>query len=342
MKRLMYPIIYVFLFLFTACNVHEWPLEEEIPEEPEKLFPIRLDFVTEMEEIKYFYKSRTTDNIENYCMRLTFKAFPYEDETRNISRNSIWDYVMTYEVGMYDYDCELKLSLPEGQYNLMVWADFVKKDVASHLFYNPDNFAEITLYGNHKANTDLRDAFSGNIVVDTDSLSSGMVIEMKRPLAKFTFISTDLEKFIDKEEETAYQRAQARGEEYTRGINLDDYKLTFSYVGFMPCAYNMFTDKPNDSKTGVSFESSITVNNESEATMGFDYLLINGEESTASIVLTLCDKEGKELFTSNPIEFPVKRNCHTLVCGEFLTLETSGGVGIVPDFEDEYNYEVKY
>ena len=28
--------------------------------------------------------------------------------------------------------------------------------------------------------------------------------------------------------------------------------------------------------------------------------------------------------------------------GEFLTIDTSGGVGIVPDFDGEYNVEIKY
>ena len=123
--------------------------------------------------------------------------------------------------------------------------------------------------------------------------------------------------------------------------NIEDYKAMFYYNGFMPCAYNMFTGKPNDSKVGVKFESSITKTNESEVLMGFDYVFVNGTESTASITLALFDKDGKEIFTSNPIDVPLKRAQHTIMRGEFLTIETSGGVGIVPDFDGEYNYVIK-
>ena len=167
-----------------------------------------------------------------------------------------------------------------------------------------------------------------------------MQVQLSRPLAKCSFVSSDLQEFIDKELE-ARNRNAARGEE-SRSLDLSDYKVMFYYNGFMPCAYNMFTSKPNDSKVGVRFESAITVTSESEALMGFDYVFVNGSEATASIILALYDKDGKEIFSSNPIPVPIKRAQHTIMRGEFLTIDTSGGVGIVPDFDGEYNYEIKY
>ena len=68
-------------------------------------------------------------------------------------------------------------------------------------------------------------------------------------------------------------------------------------------------------------------------------VFVNGTESTASIILALFDEDGREVFTSNPIPVPVKSDRHTIMRGEFLTIETSGGVGIKPGFDGEYNYE---
>lgn len=345
--RYLYYMLLSVLFFFTACDVHEWPEEGE---EPEKDYVrISLLFETDMEEKNHFYETRSALSVEGYEMRYLLRAFPVEGEStgRTVSRTAAWEHVFTRPVSLNDYNTlvDVEMDLPDGEYSLMVWADFVKSGTQENHFYAPDNFAEITLHGEHKANTDMRDAFRGTteLAVTRSAVGDGtIVVNMERPLAKFTFLTTDLREFVDKEEAEAQQRASARGETYTRGVKLEDYKVVFHYTGFMPCAYNMYTGKPNDAKTGVSFESTVKAISDSEASMGFDYVFVNGTESTASLIIALYNKEGEELFSSNPIEVPVKRSQHTIVRGKFLTIETSGGVGIVPDFDGEYNYEVKY
>lgn len=343
----LYYILLSVLAVFTACDVHEWPEEVEGPQK--EMARINLIFQTAMEEKGHFYDTRSEQTIEDYEMRCILRAFPIEGEgiVRTISRTAAWEYVLTRDVSLNDYDTSLdvEIDIPVGEYSLMVWADFVKAGTHKNHFYAPDNFAEIMLHGEHKANTDMRDAFCGitELAVTHSTVGHGTIeINMKRPLAKFTFLTTDLREFLDKEEEEAQQRASARGEVYTRGVDLNNYRVVFHYTGFMPCAFNMFTDKPNDSKTGVSFESNVTAVSDSEALMGFDYVFVNGVESSASLTIALYNKEGEELFSSNPIEVPIKRCQHTIMRGKFLTIETSGGVGLVPDFDGEYNYEVKY
>lgn len=343
MKRAIYYIWTLLLCFLISCDVHEWP---EVEKDVKATFHIELEFDTYMSEKEYFYNTRSSNDILDYEMRYVLRAYPIEssESGRAVSRTALWEHVFTRSVSANDYDTsvDLEIELPKGEYSLMAWADFVKAGTTDHYFYNSDNFAEIMLHGTHKANTDMRDAFHGasDITMSRVADKEGtVVIQMSRPLAKFSFVSTDLQKFIDKELQ-ARNRNAARGEE-SRSLNLQDYKVMFYYNGFMPCAYNMFTHKPNDSKVGVNFESRITVTNESEALLGFDYVLVNGSEATASLILALYDKDGKEIFSSNPIAVPVKRARHTIMRGEFLTIETSGGVGIVPDFDGEYNYEIK-
>lgn len=342
MKKTIYYIMMICLCFFISCDEHELPKHEE---DVVTSLRIELDFETNMSEKDYFYNARSVNDIDDYEMRYVLRAFPVESDEngRAVSRNASWEHVFTRKVSFNDYDTtvEVEMDMPKGEYSLMVWADFVKVGTVDNYFYAPDNFAEITLHGDHKANTDMRDAFRGTteVTMSRAIASEGpIVVRMERPLAKFSFISNDLQEFIDKELDA---RNQSRGDEDSRSVVLEDYKAKFYYNGFMPCAYNMFTGKPNDSKTGVMFESTITATNESEALIGFDYVFVNGTEATASIILSLYDKEGNELFTSNPIEVPIKRAQHTIMRGEFLTIDTSGGVGIVPDFDGEYNCEIK-
>ena len=341
MKRAIYYIWTLLLCFLISCDVHEWP---EYSEPVKKTIRLKLDFDTSMSEKEVFYNARSLNEIGDYEMRYVLRAFAVEsDESgRSVSRNAIWEYVFTRKVSFNDYDTfvDVPIELPAGDYSLMVWADFVKAGTTDNYFYAPDNFAEIILLGNHKANTDMRDAFRGKSEFVLSRSTGEIVVHMSRPLAKFSFVSTDLQKFIDKELEARNRNASRRDED-SRSLDLDDYKVMFYYNGFMPCAYNMFTGKPNDSKVGVSFQSKITVTNDSEALMGFDYVFVNGTEATASIILALYDSNGREVFSSNPISVPIKRAQHTIMRGEFLTIDTSGGVGVNPDFDGEYNCEIK-
>ena len=344
MRSAIHYILIMLLCFFISCDVHQWP---EVEEEVKATLHIELDFNTDMNEKESFYNARSASDINGYEMRYVLRAFSIESEGngRSVSRNASWEYVFTRKVSFNDYDTDIdvQVEMPRGEYSLMVWADFVKAGTTENLFYAPDNFAEITLFGEHKANTDLRDAFRGTtgVVLSRSTSKVGtVVVNMERPLAKFSFISNDLQKFIDKELE-ARNQSSSRGDDDSRSLNLEDYKVMFYYNGFMPCAYNMFTGKPNDSKVGVNFQSKITVTNDSEALMGFDYVFVNGTEATASIILALYDSNGREVFSSNPISVPIKRAQHTIMRGEFLTIDTSGGVGVNPDFDGEYNCEIK-
>lgn len=352
MKYLKYILLSAF-FLLTSCNVHEWPSEEGNPLPDTPHYQVSLSFETDMGEQNHFYDSRSAETIEDYEMRYTLRAFPYVETrnpegTRSISRSAMWSHTFTRPVSLNDYDCTVDLQLPEGEYTLMVWADFVKKSTASHHFYNPDNFSEIMLHGDHKANTDFRDAFRGTLAVEIfghaiEARSKEIVIKMERPLAKFTVVTTDLQEFFEREEEAARKRSESRGEEYdeSRGISLDDYNVVFYYSGFMPCAYSMFTDKPIDSKTGVQFHSKLEQISNTEARMGFDYVMVNGTDASVMVTMGLQDAEGNLVSMSDEINVPLNRSVNTIVRGRFLMQEANGGIGINPDFEGDYNIEIK-
>ena len=103
----------------------------------------------------------------------------------------------------------------------------------------------------------------------------------------------------------------------------------------------MWDDKPNDSSLGIQFRSDITLIDDHNARLGFDYVLVNGKESSVMVAVGLFDEEGTRLSMTNPIEVPIKRSMLTTVKGSFLMQDTGGGVAIDPDFEGEFNIIIK-
>lgn len=332
--------------MLAGCDVHEFPAEgEELP-----VYSINLEFDTGIREQDYTY-TKVSDHTGQYDMRYTLRVFPvsWQNSSATVSREHVWEHVFTspVEKGMYNVETQVEMDLPDGEYVIHVWADFVPAGTASHHFYNPDNFSEIIIHSSHKANTDMRDAYRGtaSFRASRDTVENARIlhVEMDRPLAKFEFRATDLAEFVEKVYNTKLgdDLNVSQADSLVSNV-LQEYTVKFSYTGFMPCAFDMFTNKPNDARTGVTFETKLSKLDNGEVSMGFDYVFVNGIQSTVSMIMAMYDTAGKSLFETNPIEVPVQRGMHSIMRGSFLTIDTQGGVGIVPDFDGSYNYEIKY
>lgn len=334
MKKVLYIIIYIIcvpLLFLAACNVHEWP------KAPEKVkIPIKLKFDTEMTEWRHIFDGtsvvekglgHTYDNgMTAGIIRYIVRAYPV-DENQRMLQGYTDEFIITKDVSD-GYDHELTIGLLPGQYKIMVWADLIrtKEDV---YFYDADDFADIMLQGEHQANTDYRDAFRGknNILYASDlkkRQSDTLEIVMQRPLAKFELKSDDAVEFIRK-------CAQSRS------VNLEDYKFKIFYLGFMPNAYSLYTDKPVDSATGVSFETVLSIEGEAETSMGFDYVFVREETSVIAVRLGVYDKDGNLFFMSKSLEIPLRPNHHTILSGDFFMHNALGGVNLNPDYDGNYN-----
>lgn len=347
MRKILYLIICLPLLLLSACDVHEWP---ETPEFVK--LHLRLNYETDMTEWEHLYDGtsvieqglgETYDNHRDYGkIRYIVRTYPVSEKMRTTS-DYTQEFVFTKDISE-GYDHEVTLDLLPGNYNVMVWSDLVQTSSDSH-FHNADNFAEITLQGDHKGNNDYRDAFRGtnNITLVADIIErvpDTLDIAMQRPLAKYEFITTDLTEFINKEQTRADAKSKAQstdGEDVTTKVSIEDYKVVFYYVGFMPNAYSLFTDKPVDSATGVLFESTLNSLSETEASVGFDYVFVNGTEAAVTVQIGIYDNEGTQLSLTEPIKVPLRRSHHTIMRGMFLMSETSGGISINPEFDGDYN-----
>ncbi len=339
----------LFMLAVAACDVHEWPV---MPDKVDVV--LKLDYETDMTlwEWNYGYGKLTEkgvvgsyDNIQpSGQMRYVIRTYPINKKARSISEYT-QEFVITKDIAS-GYGHEVTLGIIPGQYELMVWADLIRKDGVAY-FYNPLDFDEIKLEGDHKGNDDYRDAFRGlkqiDIVSDyVEQLPDTVSITMQRPLAKYEFHTDDLQEFIDKELQYLTKMAQTKGEDIPTRVNTADYKIIVFYPGYMPDTFNIRTDKPIDSAIGVQFESQINVTNENEASLGFDYVFVNGTQAGVSVQIGLYAKEdNRQVALSNPITVPLNRSHHTVLRGSFLTQNASGGLFIDSSFDGNHNIVIE-
>lgn len=348
MKKVLHYMMALLVLLLSACDVYEWPETPKLTK-----LHLRLNYETDMTEWMHRYDGvsvdeqglgDTYDNRQEYGkIRYIIRTYPVSEKQRT-SQNYTQEFVITKDISE-GYNHEVTLDVLPGSYNIMVWSDLIETSGDSY-FYDANNFAEIMLQGEHKGNTNHRDAFRGmnsvTLVADIEEQQPVTLdVTMQRPLAKFEFITTDLQKFIDKELEALKKEAETRGEGHPSRVDIESYKVVFQYSGFMPDTYNMNTDKPIDSSMGVSFESELNALNENEASLGFDYVFVNGKEAGVSVQIGLYDSENRQVAFSEPINVPLRRNRHTVVKGSFLMQQASGGITIDSDFDGNHNIVIE-
>ncbi|MBQ7941605.1 MAG: hypothetical protein IJ328_04240 [Muribaculaceae bacterium] len=340
--KLYIGVIVAFMSLsFMSCNVHEWPAEEA-----KAKVLLHLDYNTAIDEYLTMYADmgRASRSPEDYDTRYIIKAYLYISDTEYLPQ-SFAEWRFTRD-DVDDIECSRELELSPGKYKIMVWTDFVTQGTDTDKFYKASDFSYIEMTGEYDANNDFRDAFVGSVDlnVDYEDLSNTSVVEetvlMERPLAKYYFITTDVEEFtsryIDMHNLKSTPNAIIVG---TEQIDYSKLSLKFSYPGYLPYIFNMFTDRPIDSMPpgSVSYDSHITDITNEEATLGFDYVLVNGKESSVDVKVALYDTDGSLISMSGSINVPLVRGKYTIVKGKFFTQNQSGGVGIDPSFTDDIN-----
>lgn len=339
--------------LLLGCSVHEWPKTQGVKHK----FTLHMNFDTVMDvhQIIEYPNITRTDNEKEYDLRYIVRAYAADKSGNELDRQHEAEFIFSKDA-IHNDSLELTadLELEEGNYRFFAWVDYVSAGTTKHKFYNTDNFASIKLNGDkHYGSTDFRDAYRGEAPTTIIPISKGVVnevtIPMERPLAKFNVISTDLEEFISKtisRREEKEREARSRGielytSEESRAVKLDEFRIVFAYESNVSNEFNQFTNRPGWIVTGLNFESSILKLSDEEAELGFDYIFINGTETSTDIRIYVYDRDDELVAKSNIITVPLVRSKLTTVRGTFLTTMASGGVGISPGFTGTHNFYVK-
>ena len=335
--------------ILSSCDVHEFP----DPKENKVSFTLNLSYDTSLPLYKVITQvndSRAVNESENYDIRYIIEVYPAIEKNRSQERTTLHRFVFVKEdISTLDYSVDI--TFERGAYNFVVWSDYVKGN-DNDLYYNTSAFDEITLRGDrHSGSNDLRDAFLGSVTSEVSESVNSATIDMRRPMAKFNFISNDVKEFVSNIQSIRAEKASSRGDENStdnnassgtigfENIDFSDFNIVFRYNGFMPDSFNTYTNKPSDASTGVSFDSKINILENGDAELGFDYILVNETESSISVSVEVYDYDGELLSRFKPIDVPLVRGHLTTIKANFLTSGT-GGVTIVPDFDGDFNIQV--
>lgn len=334
MRTLHYMLISVCILCgvcISSCDVHEFPEPKPMSVE----FTLSLNYDTNLPLYKVVEYSDETRGafLEKYDLRYIVKVYDADAEGA-ASREELYSYEFVKD-DVTELNTDIVLNILPGNYAFRVWTDYISADEDGDLYYNTESFAQLALLGDeHDGSNDMRDAFSGMVESEVSSSVTKAYVDMRRPMAKFSFVTTDIDEFM------ARVLAVDAAEASSRAVNLDDYYVVLRYHGFMPSSFNMFSDKPNDSRVGVSFQSSIRNMGDGEAELGFDYVFANVDEAVIAVSVELYDSTDKLLSASKAVDIPIVRSKLTVVRGRFLTEDASGGVAIDPGYDGEYNYRI--
>lgn len=242
-----------------------------------------------------------------------------------------------------DYsDIRISFSLPSGEYRAVMWQDFT--DNAGVPFYDASSLSAVLIreQSSYVGCTDLKDA-SWNVtelsVPKTDEwyVTIDYNIDLERPLAKITFVSTDRPVFLKRYQEYLRTKSPA----VTTQVH-DRIKLLFSYEGYLLTRFNATIGEFRNSSLGYSFEGKLEeTDNPSDFLIGSDYVFVNDDEGVCWMKLTVIDNlDGSIIEQTRKIRVPVKRGHETIVTGDILTMSLGQGVHIDPEFSGEFDYIV--
>lgn len=344
MKSLRTIMAALLLLSFSSCAVHEFPDPSLDWHDVDVHLLFDTDIPVYQEIERDFAKSKAVE--ETLQRRYIIKAYKSDGSSDTRNESGTWVFCRP---AVERPDTTVTLHVPDGTCRLLLWSDFIVDVSGSDYFYMTSDFADIRLHDRdgYMGSTDTREAFMGDvrIVPGTKSVDVGM----QRPMAKYIFITTDLKKFMMDER----QRVESRAEEQDAsnspdypvrvpGVNLQNYGVRFIYPRYMSYSFNMFTNRPSDSWTGVSFESDMKDLDEDSALVGFDYIFVNSHDTSIYVSVEVFDRRDGEVLARIPaMDVPLRRNHKTIVRGDFLSVKAGNVVGIEPGFDGDFNIEIR-
>lgn len=339
MKRL--TVILLSLLAVLSCEkVHQWP-EGCQPVDPTVVdASVSVSCEIDLDIEKIITKGSaapvyTDESAQKYLRRFLIDIYEEEQYGENI----VFSTVLTQEVTDKS-NLTFNAGLHTRKYKAVIWMDYILKEDNGDLYYltlNGMSAIRTQPIASYRGCDDFKDAqtvvFPFDLTDQTEWFSHITIdIPLQRPLAKITFEATDFEEFARKE-----GCPEDKYEEFAK-----NYLIHFSYNGYLPTGFNVLTQKLNDSQTGYRFDSTPSwILNTPDARMGFDYVFVNGDQSSVTISLEVVSrKDGTVVNRADGIVVPTYRGKETVVRDKFFTKDYVPGIGINPEFDGEFNVYV--
>jgi len=343
-----YILSIVLTLLFAACERYEMPMQVN------GYVNLNLQFDRNIlpiyHEVDYLADGTTqtrssrvgNNDARPYELRYVVCCYLVDDQGAHPSNPVSTFRYLNEDLEQPDYRCNF--TLPAGRYLIKVWADYVLRGQGADYFYDTTSFYDIALTGlldSYEGSTELRQAFIGETTVEVpasfsidDPATIEAKVDMTRPLARFKFVTTDLNEFVA-------NNLGITDPDEAAHVNFSQYRVLFRYTGFFPNRFNIFTDKPFDAARGYQFITTMPEPTDiSEATLGFDYVLVSNQASSVSVAIGIYRSDGTLLSFCNPIEIPLLRDHETVVRGRFFSTHSSGNVAINTEFDGNFTVYV--
>lgn len=350
-RRLLIPIYIISaLLLLAGCDIHEYPHgEHDVDVE------LNLDFNYDLPQYKiidYTTKSREEEYPDgNYPFITRHTVNFYRDDDKV---TPAYSFVFTSE-DVEDLHLTEHVLVAPARYEILAWTDFIDKTDGTP-FYDVDDMKNITFHGDdpelttytgpgYTGNDDFKDAFRGEQELDLaaynqNDMHTSVTVDMQRPLAKFNVIATDRDDLIS----FWLKQLEARGvdtKDGADGVDLNLFNVRIIYNGYFPSVFNNWNDRPVSSDTGMSFVGKIRELQNGDVEIAFDYVMVNGRESSVNISIAIYDDQWEEISIITGINVPVLRSHLTTIKGKFFTNGAQSGISIDPTYDGEYNVYIQ-
>ncbi len=247
------------------------------------------------------------------------------------------------EIGVRkDADGSATVALDEqlhaGSYKGVAYAVAAKDTDGTGRIFMLDDLTSIGYGDTYPGNTDAKESYEVRFDLDLPAdvwLSSHeSTQQLQSPMGSVEVISTDAVEFVQ-HEIARLESLNQKGPDSRAEIEWSNYHVKWSFDMYYPISYNVYTGLPNKAEREVSFMADIVPQNDTEASLGFDYIFVNGQKSQVSLTLQLYDKDNTLLNVYSGIEVPIERGKTTIIRGEYLTNRKEPGIGIDPGFDGD-------
>ena len=270
----------------------------------------------------------TNVNTEEYDLRYQLAVYRVENGDYVEAVSPQMKIVDKYEPVTYS----LRLT-PNRNYQVVVWADFVREGETEDLHYNTSDFRNIhvpELPDKYILNDESKDAYFTTVPVSVEEDAVTEDLVLKRPFAKVRVITTDwgyenLE-MPDNFKVTYYG--------CKRFVNLDPVLGVSSYDDLDDTGLSGFTATIDKAEKDYAqgYDAS-----EGNRTVIVDYLMTDLEEQTP-IHIKLEALDGETLIAAHDLstDIPIQRNWLTTIIGNVLTTGSEFNITIDEGFENEW------
>lgn len=221
----------------------------------------------------------------------------------------------------------ISMKLHARNYQLVVWADYVETGSESDLYYNTQEHL-MTVYGTepYQGNTGWKDVFCGSKELDLSEMRDEwsakvpVKMELKRPVARYELIATDVATFLRR-----ITQGTVTGKKFSARVKYDYY---------LPVGFNAFDHLPKHALMYMQYSRTFSVpaTTEKELTLGFDYVFTGTEPEKIPLTIEIVDEKSVTIARTS-LSVPVQAGKLTQIRSAFLTADPNGGVGIDPGYD---------